>query len=301
MINAALPGLIGPEGVDPEQLKSVGSTVGLIGAAVLLYSAVSIVRAVDDGVRLIYGVQYDPRSFAVKTLRLLGYLLLLSPLVALSYVGSSAAAGLFRAPVLTGPAGPMGGSLAMVGAGLLVGILLNSVVIMIIISRLGGVRPPRWRWRASLMAGTALEVVKVGATSFVAFTISNPRYLSFGSPVAMLLLFYAMASVVLIAAAFVATANEQDPVNAARREQLPTAPRTSARLARASTGRPQALASCCTHDPRAWRFSWPSTLPTLVMASGEQPLASRSMATWSTSTAAVSTGSPATTPCRRSS
>ena len=221
VINAALPGLIGPEGVDPEQLKSVGSTVGLIGAAVLLYSAVSIVRAVDDGVRLIYGVQYDPRSFAVKNLRLLGYLLLLSPLVALSYVGSSAAAGLFE-PLLTGLGLDGRFALAMiVGVGAAVGILLNSVVIMIIISRLGGVRPPRWRWRASLMAGTALEVVKVGTTSFVAFTISNPRYLSFGSPVAMLLLFYAMASVVLISAAFVATANEPDPVTAARREQLP--------------------------------------------------------------------------------
>lgn len=224
VVNEALPGLIGPEGIDPVQLRAVGSTVGLIGAAVLIYSAVGIVRAVDDGVRLIYGVQYEPRNFAIKTLRFLGYLLLLAPLVALSYVGSSATAGLFR-PLLSslGLTGPSADAV-LVGAGMLVGVLLNSVVIVVVLSRLGGVCPPRWRWRASLLAGAALEVVKVGATYFVAFTVSNPRYLSFGAPVAMLLLFFAMASVVLVAAAFVATANEQAPVDAARREQLPTAP-----------------------------------------------------------------------------
>jgi membrane protein len=219
VINEALPGLVGPEGVDPAELAAVGSTVGLIGAAVLVYSALSIVRAVDDGVRLIYGVQYEPRSFALKNLRFLGYLLLLTPLVALSYVGSSATAGLFT-PLLTtlGLTGPVADA-AMVGLGAAIGVSMNAVVIMIVLGRLGGVRPRRWRWQASLLGGTALEVIKVGATYFVAFTVSNPRYLSFGSPVAMLLLFYAMASVVLIAAAFVAAANEPDPIVAARRQQ----------------------------------------------------------------------------------
>lgn len=221
LLDEALPGLVGPSGLDPEQLAAVGSTVGWIGAAVLLYSAVSIVRAVDDGVRLIYGVQYDPRSFAIKNLRLLGYLLLLTPLVGLSYVGSSAAAGVFQ-PLLdsAGISGP-GATLIVAAVGLTTGILLNSVVIMILISRLGGVQPQRWRWRTSMVGGVALEVVKLGATYFVGFTISNPRYLSFGVPVAMLLLFFGMAFIVLLAAALVATANEADPVTAARRQQVP--------------------------------------------------------------------------------
>jgi uncharacterized BrkB/YihY/UPF0761 family membrane protein len=221
VLEQALPGLVGPGGIDPTQLQEFSSTVGLVGAGVLVYSALGIIRALDDGVRLIYGVQYEPRNFAIKNLRFLGYLSLLAPVVALSYVGSSAAAGLFR-PLLStlGITGPVA-DVAVVVAGVLVGASLNAVVIMVVLSRLGGVCPDHWRWRASLIAGAALEVVKVGAAYFVSFTIDNPRYLSFGAPVAMLLLFYAMASVVLVAAAFVATANEPAPVDAARRQQVP--------------------------------------------------------------------------------
>jgi membrane protein len=227
VLDEALPGLVGPNGLDPQQLASIGTTVGWIGAGVLVYSAVSIVRAVDDGIRLVYGVQYEPRNFAIKNLRFLGYLLLLTPLVGLSYVGSSATAGAFE-PLLDslGIAGPVA-TVIVAAAGLATGILLNTVVIMILISRLGGVQPRHWRWRTSLVGGVALEVVKLGATYFVGFTISNPRYLSFGIPVAMLLLFYGMAAIVLLAAALVATANEPDPVTAARRQQ--DSPATDAR------------------------------------------------------------------------
>jgi membrane protein len=220
ILDEALPGLVGPDGVDPDQLQSVGATVGIVGALVLLYSAVSIVRALDDGVRLVYGVQYDPRPFVLKYLRLLGYFVVLAPLLAAAYVGSSAMAGVFR-PLLNA-AGVSGQlvNLVVFVAGLGAAVFLNSLVIVIIISRLGGVLPERWRWRAALIGGAALEVVKLGTTYFVAFTVANPRYLSFGAPVAMLLLFYTMSVVVLVAAAFVATANEPDPTTAARRRQV---------------------------------------------------------------------------------
>jgi uncharacterized BrkB/YihY/UPF0761 family membrane protein len=231
VLNEALPGLIGPDGIDPDQLRTVGNTVGVVGSLLLLYSAVSVVRAIDDGVRLIYGVQYDPRAFAWKYLRLLGYFLMLAPLLAGSYVGSSAVAGLFR-PVLAGVglAGPVVDGLVVI-AGLAVAIGLNTLVIALVIGRLGGVAPERWRWTAALLGGMALEVIKVGTTYFVAFTVSNPRYLSFGAPVAMLLLFFAMAGVMLVAAAFVATANESDPVTAARsRQDVQSRPRRAPRL-----------------------------------------------------------------------
>ena len=221
IVEEALPGIVGPSGLDPKQLAAAGRTVGIVGAAVLLYSAVSIVRAVDDGVRLIYGVQYEPRNFAPKTLRFFGYLVMLAPVVGLSYVGSSATAGLFR-PLLENLGVAGRGADVVVGAlGLTTAILLNTVVIVVVVTRLGGVQPARWRWRSSLVGGVALEVIKLGATYFVAFTVDNPRYLSFGAPVAMLLLFYAMATVNLAVAALIATANEPDPVTAARRQQVP--------------------------------------------------------------------------------
>lgn len=219
IVEEALPGIIGPSGLDPTQLAATGRTVGLVGAAVLLYSAVSIVRAVDDGIRLIYGVQYEPRNFAAKNLRFLGYLLMLAPLVGLSYIGSSATAGLFRPLLATFGIAGRGADLVVGALGLTTGILLNAVVIMVVVSRLGGVQPVRWRWRSSLVGGVALEVIKLGTTYFVAFTVDNPRYLSFGAPVAMLLLFYSMSTVTLLVAALIATANEHDPVTTARRQQ----------------------------------------------------------------------------------
>lgn len=234
VLNEALPGLIGPEGVDPDQLRAVGNAVGVVGGLVLLYSAVSIVRAVSDGVRLIYGAQYDPRAFAAKYLRLLGYFLLLTPLIAASYVGSSAVAGLFE-PVLAaaGLTGPAIDALVLMAA-LAAAVGLNTLLIVVMLSRLGGIEPLRWRWRAALIGGLALEVVKLGTTYFVAFTVGNPRYLSFGGPVAMLLLFYGMAVVILVAAAFIATANEHDPVGTARRRQATASlPRAALRQRRA--------------------------------------------------------------------
>lgn len=224
IVDEALPGIVGPEGIDPERLGTVGTTVGLVGGLVLVYSALSVVRAIDDGVRLVFGVQYDPRTFAVKTARALGYLLLLTPLVGLSYVASSATAGVFRSVLVSIGLSGTPINLAVVAVGLATGIGLNAVVIVMVISRLGGVRPERWRWRGALIGGLALEVIKIGATYFVSLVAANPRYLSFGAPVAMLLLFYAMAVVVLAAAAFVATANEPDPVQAARRQQTALVP-----------------------------------------------------------------------------
>lgn len=220
VLNEALPGLVGPTGIDPAQLRAAGGTAGIIGSLVLAYSAVSIMRALDDGVRLVYGTQYEPRRFAVKTLRFTGYLVVLAPLMALSYVGSSATAGVFR-PLLAdvGLTGPLADGLVLL-LGLSVSVTLNVAVLMIVVSHFGAVRAQRWRGRSCLLGGVALEVVKVGSTYFVAFTIANPRYLSFGAPVAMLLLFYAMSVVVLATAALIATANEPDPVTAARRQQV---------------------------------------------------------------------------------
>jgi membrane protein len=219
VIDEALPGLVDPTDVSTSSLQSVDGRLGVIGAVVLLYSALGIIRAIDDGVRLVYGTQYQPRNFVVKNLRYAGYLLLLTPLVALSYLGSSAAAGLL-APVLD--AFGIGGALAqvlLVAAGFAVALGINAIVIAIVLRRLGGIEPGRGIRRAALLGGVSLTVVQWGTTVFVSVTLANPRWFSFGAPVAMLLLFYAMAVTLLVAAALVATANEDDPVAAARRRQ----------------------------------------------------------------------------------
>ena len=221
VVAEALPGLFDPSQVDEAAVQAVGGRLGLIGAVVLLYSALGILRAIDDGIRLIYGVQYQPRLFVVKTLRYLGFLLLLTPLVALSYVAASASAGLFE-PLLVSVGAPSWVIEVLVtGAGLVGALALNTLVVWIVLVRLGGITPQRWVWRGAGLGGAALSVVQWGTTLLVSATLANPRWVSFGAPVAMLLLFYFMALTLLAAAAFVATANEDDPLLAARRQQRP--------------------------------------------------------------------------------
>jgi membrane protein len=221
VVEQALPGLVEPGAFEVTSVQQLGFRLSVVGALVLLYSALGIVRAIDDGIRLVFGTQYQPRLFVVKTLRYLGYLLLLTPLVALSYIASSASAGLFQ-PLLAslGITGWLADVL-LVAAGVVVAVAVNTIVVWVVLRHLGGVRPAHWLWRGSLLGGAALSVVQWGTTVFVSVTLSNPRWLSFGAPVAMLLLFYAMAMTLLIAAAFVATANERDPLTAARRQQVP--------------------------------------------------------------------------------
>ncbi len=219
VVDEALPGLVGPGGIDPEQLSRLSNTLSVVGGIVLLYTAVGLVRAVEDGVRLIYGVQYETRALAVKVLRHAGYLLVLTPLVALSYVASSLTVGLF-APLLdsVGLDGPLSHAL-LAASGLALALLLDGLVLYIVLSRLGGVRPVRWSARASAAGAVALEAVKLGSAYLVAVTLVNPRYLGLGVPVAVLLLFYALSVVTLATAALLATLNEADPLSAARRQQ----------------------------------------------------------------------------------
>lgn len=232
IVGEALPGLFDPSTLDEDGLQTLGGRLGILGAVVLLYSALGIVRAIDDGIRLIYGVQYQPRLFVTKTVRYLGFLLLLTPLVALSYVASSASAGLFG-PLLAALGLPAWiTEVVVTTAGAVGAVALNTLSVWVVLVRLGGVTPHRWVWRGSLLGGAALSVVQWGTTMLVSVTLANPRWVSFGAPVAMLLLFYLMALTLLAAAAFVATANEHDPLLAARRQQQREPSRLAERAAR---------------------------------------------------------------------
>jgi membrane protein len=245
IVSEALPGLFDPSTVDEQGLQTVAGRLGILGAVVLLYSALGIVRAIDDGLRLIYGVQYQPRLFVAKTVRYLGFLLLLTPLVALSYVASSASAGLFGPLLRALGLPPWITEVVVTAAGTVGAVALNTVTVWVLLGHLGGITPHRWVWRGALLGGAALSVVQWGTTVLVSVTLANPRWVSFGAPVAMLLLFYLMALTVLAAAAFVATANEDDPLQAARRQQEREPGRLAERAARlaesvlAVSGRPR--------------------------------------------------------------
>ncbi len=219
-LTEAFPGLIGPDGIDPTTFSQQAGTIGIIGAVALLYSALAVLRALDSGVRLIYGVQYDPRGLFVKSARHLGYMLVLVPLLVLSYLGTTVVAGLFGdALVDLGLTGPLAMA-ALVSSSLTLAVGLNTLVCWIVLSRLTGVQPSaRARLAGALLGGVLFEAVKYGSATYIAYVLDDVGYTVFAVPVAFLLLFFVMAATILIAAALTATMSEVDPIMAARRRQ----------------------------------------------------------------------------------
>lgn len=216
----ALPGFIGPNGLDPARLEETAGRLGLVGALALLYSALGVVRAADEGVRLIYGVQYDPRPLLRKNLRYLANVVLLLPLFALSYAGTAAATGLFaRGLEQEG----LTGAIAVVlvaAAGVAVALPTNVLLLYLVLTRLTGVVPSRRaRLVAACVGALGFEVFKVASALIIRWALADPRYLGFGVPLALLIVFFLLATLVLASAALAAVLTEVDPVATARSRQ----------------------------------------------------------------------------------
>lgn len=219
-LESALPGVVGPSGIHVDDLVESAGAIGVIGAIALLYSALAVLRAIDSGIRLVYGVQYDTRGMVIKSVRHFGYVLILMPVLILSYTATTFFAGLFTGFLdALGLDGSATRTLVALSAGVL-GIAINAVLFWILLSRFTAVVPAVGPRLAGTFVGAfAFEVVKVGTAFFLSWIFADPRYSIFAVPVGLLLLFFAMAVVLLAAAALTATLAERDPVQIARRRQ----------------------------------------------------------------------------------
>ena len=105
--------------------------------------------ALSSSMHLIYGAPKDPRNFVKARARLLAWMLLLAPLIALSFVPSV---------VISNFAGPVERALGLDGSAwgwlllaltAVLSIGLNALVVWLILGHMGGIRPPRdAAWRA---------------------------------------------------------------------------------------------------------------------------------------------------------
>jgi len=195
-LNEALPGLIGDEGIDPAQLRSTGRTAGLIGGLVLLYSGLASVNGAMSSMHLIYGAPPDPRSFVIKKLRQLGILLMVAPLIALSFAAASVASNLFG-PVLDGLGLKSGGVRLLIGiGGPLLAVSLDFLIVWILLGILGGIRPHRMpRLVASGVGAVAIGLVKLLLNAIVAWSLDKPQYGAFATPLAVLFILYLLTMV----------------------------------------------------------------------------------------------------------
>ncbi len=209
-LNEAFPGLLDPAGVDPEQLRSVGQATSIVGIVGLLYGGAGSVVAARRALHLIYGAPKDPRNFVVARVRALGWLLVLGPLILLSFVASTVvttfsdetldALGIdWRAPVL----------LAL--ASIVLTLSVNFLIVFLLLSYLGGIKPSlRSRVIGSAVGAVAIEVLKWAMALILRFSLDKPQYGALAAPIGILLVLYLQCTALYGSAALTAGIAEKD-------------------------------------------------------------------------------------------
>ncbi len=186
-LDNAFPGVVGDEGIDPDTLRTAGRTAGVIGLLILLYSALGAVSGATKSLHLIFGAPPDPRSFPKAKARALGILLVVAPLILISFASSGVASQLAD-PVLE--ALGMDGGAARVGIGALglaIGFAVDVLILWILLGNLGGIRPhTRPHLIASLTGAVAIGLIKQLLDAIMSWALDKPQYGAFAAPIAVL-------------------------------------------------------------------------------------------------------------------
>lgn len=225
-VDKAFPGLIGDQGVSTEQLKEVGQATSIIGLLALLFSGSGAMVATSNSLHLIYGAPKDSRNFVLARARLLAWMLLIVPLIGLSFVPSVVIGG-FAQPVMDW-LGLEGGfwTFLLFALSALASVALNGVVVWLLLGNLGGIKPARRpRLIGSAFGAVGLEIVKYLLSFIIAWSVGKPQYGAFAAPIAMLLVLYLEILLVYLAAclaAGVAVATEDPHAEAEDLKGVPT-------------------------------------------------------------------------------
>jgi membrane protein len=209
-LSEAFPGVVGESGIDPEQLRNTAQVTSIVSAVGLLYGATGAVLAASRSLHAVYGAPKNTRNFIHVRLWALGWLLLLAPLVLLSFVSASFTADLSNR--LLGVLGlNLGGPALLRGAvaALLMTMLLNFLVMYLMLGRLGGIRPPRAAHIVGAAAGAVIiEVLKQVMALLLGFVIDRPQYGALAAPIGIMFVLYLQSSALYAAASLTAALAE---------------------------------------------------------------------------------------------
>lgn len=210
-VSTAFPGVAG-ESLDTDLLRSTGQTASVVSAIALLYSATGAVMAASRSLHFVYGAPKDPRTFLLARLRAAGWLVVLAPLVLLSYVGSSIVATLSdRVLELVGVDWPGPRVLlGVVAAAVTLG--LNYTVVRLVLGHLGGIRPARTAllW-GSAVGAVATEILKLGMAVLLGFVVAKPQYGALAAPIGIMFVLFLQSLALYGAAALTAAIAEGSP------------------------------------------------------------------------------------------
>ncbi|WP_405743955.1 YihY/virulence factor BrkB family protein [Streptomyces sp. NBC_01525] len=205
---AQIPGISGQ--LDLGALVDNAGTVGLIAGAALLFTGIGWIQAMRDCLRAVWEKEHDDTNFFLGKLRDGAVLIGLGGVALLSVACSAfASAAVGHAADALGLAEGGIGSALLTAAGFCIAVLADFLLLIYVLTRLPGVRPPR---RAVVVAGllgaVGFELLKLLLSGYLKGVASKSMYGAFGTPIALLLWINFTAKLLVFCAAWTAT---QDP------------------------------------------------------------------------------------------
>ena len=210
-VSEALPGLIGDDGIDPATLRSTGQTAGVIGLLVLLYGSLGAVGGASKSMHLIFGAPPDPRSFVKAKVRFLLFLVIIAPLVAITFASVGLTSDLVG-PLLDAIGLGTGFIRTLVTTGgFVLGYAVDLLILWILIGHLGGIRPhPRPRLIGAAIGAVAVFFIKLLLDAIVNWAVDKPEYGAFAAPLAALFVMSLLSQVLYGTAALTAGISDRE-------------------------------------------------------------------------------------------
>ncbi|MFA1549028.1 YihY/virulence factor BrkB family protein [Actinomadura chokoriensis] len=236
-VNSQLPGLAGQLRV--EEIAQSKTAVGVVGLVALLVTGLGWVEVLREGLRAIWGNEpggggnfFVKKFWDAGVLAFLGVILICG--MAVTTVTTSATSTVLHWAGLEDVPGA-GTGLRLLS--LACAILFNTVVFLVLFSRLSGTRAP-WRRiiRGALFGAVGFEVLKQIATILVGHTTANPVYGAFAVLVGLMVWINVASRFVLFSAAWTATRRVVLTADAANPENCADQAEVEALQERAESG-----------------------------------------------------------------
>jgi len=204
-LESALPGLLESEAVSAQTIRSYGAASSVIGLIVLAVAGTGSVHAASQSLHIVFGAPKDPRNIVLARVRMIGQMLLIGPLIVASFVPAVLFSSFAREVGSFFGVDATLDSRVVIVVGALLAVSLNFLVAMVMMSSLGGIRPP-WRPRVigAIVGAVVLEVLKTATAFIVSWSLSRPQLGAFAVPITLMLLLYLMCTVVYASACLTA-------------------------------------------------------------------------------------------------
>jgi membrane protein len=265
LINTYVPGLIGEHGaIKPSDLEALAhsstfllSWTGIIAAAGLIWTAIGWVTYSRLGVRSVFGLPKDTRSYVLLKARdllaalIFGAVLLFAS--ALTVASTAAVSWMFR--VLGISSDSFWYKVAGGSVGLLLVLIINTGVLAAMFRFLSGASVPWHRlWSGSFLGGGALTVLQLLGGTLISSVTNNPLLATFAVFVGLLLWFRLTSIVTLVAAAWIAVAAGDRGISlrSVTREQLEAERREAERKAVRLAAEVELRAARAARDSAPW-------------------------------------------------